>query len=84
MASEGGFLGLVSLTAFLSVSIGLFNLFPVPMLDGGHILFYLFEALRGRPLSPRLQDIGFRVGFALIIFLFIFATFNDIAQLSSS
>ena len=71
---------MIYLTAVLSVSIGLFNLFPVPMLDGGHLLFYAIEALRGRPLSPRLQDLGFRIGFALVIMLFIFVTFNDIAQ----
>ena len=68
--------------AVLSVSIGLFNLFPIPMLDGGHLLYYLAEAIRGRPLSPRVQDIGFRIGFALVIMLFIFVTFNDIANLS--
>ena len=64
----------------LSVSIGLFNLFPIPMLDGGHLFFYLIEAVRGRPLSPRVQDLGFRIGFALVIMLFIFVTFNDIAK----
>lgn len=82
VATNGGISGLVYLTAVLSVSIGLFNLFPVPMLDGGHLLFYLIEGLMGRPLSPRLQDIGFRIGFALVIMLFIFVTFNDIANLS--
>ncbi len=82
VASSGGIPGLIYLTAVLSVSIGLFNLFPVPMLDGGHLLFYFIEALRGKPLSPRLQDIGFRIGFALVIMLFIFVTFNDIANLS--
>jgi regulator of sigma E protease len=81
VVSSGGIPGLVYLTAVLSVSIGLFNLFPVPMLDGGHLVFYAIEALRGRPLSPRLQDIGFRIGFALVIVLFIFVTFNDIANL---
>jgi regulator of sigma E protease len=80
--SEGGVPGIVYLTAVLSVSIGLFNLFPIPMLDGGHLLFYLAEAIRGRPLSARVQDIGFRIGFALVILLFIFVTFNDIAYLS--
>jgi regulator of sigma E protease len=78
--AEGGLAGLVYLTAFLSVSIGLFNLFPIPILDGGHLLFYAIEAVRGRPLSPRLQDIGFRIGFALVIMLFIFVTWNDIAR----
>jgi regulator of sigma E protease len=81
VADNGGVSGLIYLTAILSVSIGLFNLFPVPMLDGGHLLFYLIEALRGRPLSPRVQDLGFRIGFALVIVLFIFVTFNDIANL---
>jgi regulator of sigma E protease len=51
------------------------------MLDGGHLVFYGLEALRGRPISARLQDIGFRIGFALVIVLFIFVTFNDIANL---
>jgi regulator of sigma E protease len=81
VVTNGGLPGLVYLSAVLSVSIGLFNLFPIPMLDGGHLLFYLIEALRGRPLSPRLQDIGFRIGFALVIMLFIFVTLNDIANL---
>jgi regulator of sigma E protease len=81
VAASGGLSGLIYLTAVLSVSIGLFNLFPVPMLDGGHLVFYAIEAMRGRPLSPRLQDLGFRIGFALVIVLFIFVTFNDIANL---
>jgi regulator of sigma E protease len=79
---EGGVPAIVYLTAVLSVSIGLFNLFPIPMLDGGHLLYYLAEAIRGRPLSPRVQDIGFRIGFALVVLLFIFVTFNDIAYFS--
>ena len=82
VAETGGVPGLIFLTAMLSVSIGLFNLFPIPMLDGGHLVFYAIEALRGRPLSPRLQDLGFRIGFALVIVLFIFVTFNDIVNLS--
>jgi regulator of sigma E protease len=80
--AAGGVPAIVYLTAVLSVSIGLFNLFPIPMLDGGHLLFYLAEAIRGRPLSARIQDIGFRIGFALVILLFIFVTFNDIAYFS--
>jgi regulator of sigma E protease len=82
VVSSGGIPGLIYLAAVLSVSIGLFNLFPVPMLDGGHLFFYLIEAARGRPLSPRVQDLGFRIGFALVIMLFIFVTFNDIANIS--
>jgi regulator of sigma E protease len=84
VVSSGGIPGLIYLTAVLSVSIGLFNLFPVPMLDGGHLVFYVIEGLRGRPLSPRLQDLGLRIGFALVIMLFIFVTFNDIANLPNS
>jgi regulator of sigma E protease len=84
VASNESFSQLFGLTALLSISIGLFNLFPIPILDGGHLLFYLIEAVRGRPLSPRLQDLGFRIGFALVIFLFIFVTFNDIANLAGS
>ena len=81
VAESGGAPGLIYLMAVLSVSIGLFNLFPIPMLDGGHLVFYTIEALRGRPLSARMQDLGFRIGFALVIMLFIFVTLNDIANL---
>ena len=84
VANIGGIGGLVSLAAVLSVSIGLLNLFPVPMLDGGHLLFYAFEALRGRPLSDRAQEIGFRIGLALVIMLMLFATWNDILHLLGS
>lgn len=66
------------LAAILSVSIGLLNLFPVPLLDGGHLLFYLVEAVRGRPLSDYAQEMGIRVGLVLILALMIFATRNDI------
>ena len=65
----------------LSVSIGLLNLFPVPLLDGGHLLFYAVEVLRGRPLSEKVQEIGFRIGFALVIALMLFAGKNDIWRL---
>jgi regulator of sigma E protease len=71
------------LAAVLSVSIGLLNLFPVPLLDGGHLLFYGIEAVRGRPLSERAQELGFRVGLAIVVMLMIFATFNDIVHLAS-
>ncbi|MGE3150074.1 MAG: RIP metalloprotease [Pseudorhodoplanes sp.] len=69
---------LLQKTAFLSVSIGLLNLFPIPLLDGGHLLFYLIEAVRGRPLSERAQEMGFRFGLVVVVMLMIFATFNDI------
>ena len=75
---------LIHLAAVLSVSIGLLNLFPVPLLDGGHLLFYAIEAVRGRPLSERSQEMGFRVGLALVLMLMVFATYNDILHLAGS
>ncbi len=75
---------LLHLAAVLSVSIGLLNLFPIPLLDGGHLLFYVIEAVRGRPLSERAQEVGFRIGLAIVLMLMIFATFNDIIHLATS
>jgi regulator of sigma E protease len=74
---------LVQFVAMISVSIGLLNLFPVPLLDGGHLLFYSIEAVRGRPLSERAQEYGFRIGMALVLMLMVFATYNDIGRLAS-
>jgi regulator of sigma E protease len=79
-----GFVPLIQLAAVLSISIGLLNLFPIPLLDGGHLLFYGIEALRGRPLSERAQEVGFRIGLAIVLMLMIFATFNDIVHLTTS
>jgi regulator of sigma E protease len=79
-----GLVALIHLAAVLSVSIGLLNLFPIPLLDGGHLLFYAIEAIRGRPLSERAQEVGFRIGLAIVLMLMIFATFNDILRLASS
>jgi regulator of sigma E protease len=76
-----GIIALINLAAILSISIGLINLFPIPMLDGGHLLFFAVEALRGRPLSERAQEIGFRIGFAAVLALMIFATGNDISSI---
>jgi regulator of sigma E protease len=73
-----GFVPLINLTAVLSVSIGLINLFPIPLLDGGHLLFYLIEAVRRKPLSERTQEIGFRIGLAVVLMLMMFATWNDL------
>lgn len=78
-----GMAALINLAAVLSVSIGLLNLFPVPMLDGGHLVFYAAEAARGRPLSDRAQDIGFRIGLALILMLMLVSSWNDISHLAS-
>jgi regulator of sigma E protease len=72
---------LVSLIAVLSANLGLINLFPIPVLDGGYLLFYLVEALHGRPLPPRAQEYGFRAGLALLACLFVFVTWNDLAHL---
>ena len=80
VASNLGLVSLIGLMAILSVSIGLLNLFPVPLLDGGHLMFYAVEAARGRPLSERTQEIGFRIGLALVVSLMLFATWNDIVN----
>ncbi len=72
---------ILSFMAYLSISLGLINLFPVPMLDGGHLLFYAVEVVRGRPLGPRLQEYGFRIGLALVLGLLVFATWNDLVYL---
>jgi regulator of sigma E protease len=83
VASTGGIVSLITLAAVLSVSIGLMNLFPIPMLDGGHLMFYAFEALRGRPLSERVQEYAFRAGVAFVLMLTVFVTWNDIARIIS-
>jgi regulator of sigma E protease len=82
--ATAGMTALLNLAAILSVSIGLLNLFPVPLLDGGHLLFYAIEAVRGRPLSERAQEYGFRIGLALVAMLMIFATYNDLRNLAPS
>ena len=71
---------LLNLAAILSISIGILNLLPVPMLDGGHLMYYAYEAIRGRALSERLQEYGFRLGLSLVICLMVFATYNDVAR----
>jgi regulator of sigma E protease len=73
-----GIPALVNLMALLSLNIGIFNLLPVPMLDGGHLLYYLYEAIRGKPLSQRVQEIGFRFGLAVVFTLMIFTLVNDL------
>ncbi len=76
-----GIAQLLSLAAVISVSIGLLNLFPIPMLDGGHLLFYAIEAVRGRAMSPRSMDIAYKIGLACVLGLMLFATTNDIGRL---
>jgi regulator of sigma E protease len=75
-----GLTSLISFIAVLSINLGLINLFPIPVLDGGHLLFYLAEAIRGRPIPLRAQEFGFRAGLALLAALFIFATWNDLTR----
>ncbi len=82
-AASMGIAQFLNITAILSISIGLINLFPIPMLDGGHLLFYSIEAVRGRPLSERSKEIGFRIGLALVLMLMIFATWNDVIHFTS-
>ena len=75
---------LFSLAAWFSVSVGLMNLLPIPLLDGGHLAFYAFEGLRGRPLSERAQEIGLRIGIVLVALLVVFTTSHDLFRLVSS
>ena len=79
--AQGGVVAVMWFMAVLSVNLGLINLFPVPILDGGHLLFYAAEAVRGRPLGQRAQEYGFRVGLALVLTLMVFATWNDLVHL---
>ncbi|GAA0533269.1 regulator of sigma E protease [Rhizomicrobium palustre] len=79
-AASTGFYSLIYLIAVISVSIGLINLFPIPLLDGGHLLYYACEGVLGRPLSERVQGVGFRIGLALVLGLMIFATWNDLVR----
>ncbi|MEO1282498.1 MAG: RIP metalloprotease RseP [Pseudomonadota bacterium] len=72
-----GFIQLIHFTAFISVSIGLINLFPIPLLDGGHLVFYAVEAIRGKPLSDAAQEFSFRIGLAMILGLMVFGFWND-------
>lgn len=83
-AASMGFSTLINLAGLLSVSIGLLNLFPIPLLDGGHLLFYAIEAVRGRPVSERVLEVGFRIGLAIIVMLMIFTVWNDLAHFGAS
>lgn len=84
LTGEQASLGLVAFIGFvalISINLGLVNLLPIPTLDGGHLLFYLAEAVRGAPLSRRLQEVGFMIGFALIVALMLLITLNDLQSL---
>jgi regulator of sigma E protease len=82
-AASGGFANFMFFIAFLSVSIGIVNLFPIPMLDGGHLVFYVLEAIRGKPLGPTAQEWGFRIGFSCVVMLMLLGLFNDAGRLSN-
>lgn len=77
-AASMGIPSLIQLIAMLSLNIGVFNLLPIPLLDGGHLVYYLIEAIRGRPLSQRVQDIGYRFGLAIVFTLMAFTIINDL------
>ena len=78
---QAGVISVLMFATVLSINLGLINLFPVPMLDGGHLLFYGIEALRGRPLGLRAQEYGLRIGVAMVFALMVFATWNDLVHL---
>ena len=82
-AASVGFYQFISVIAFLSVSIGLINLFPIPMLDGGHLVYYAIEAVRGKPMGERAQEWGFRIGFSLVIMLMVVGTWNDLTRVAT-
>ena len=79
--AELGIASYISFLAVLSVNLGLINLFPIPLLDGGHLAFYVIEAVRGRPLGEKAQEYGFRLGLMLVVALFLFVTWNDLVHL---
>ena len=79
--ADYGFFPFLSIMAYISISLGLINLFPIPLLDGGHLFFYLIEFARGKPLSEKIQEYFYRFGFFLLFTLMFFATFNDLKGL---
>jgi regulator of sigma E protease len=79
--AQAGLIALISFTALLSINLGLINLFPIPVLDGGHLVFYLIEVIKGSPISENVQEYAFRMGFVVLIALMLFTNLNDIVQL---
>jgi len=79
--AEHGLIPFLSIMAYISISLGMINLFPIPMLDGGHLMFYLFEKILGKPLSQKTQENFFRIGLFLLFSLMFFVTFNDLKDL---
>ena len=79
--AEHGIIPFISIMAYISISLGLINLFPIPMLDGGHLMFYLIEKVLGTPLSQKIQESFFRIGLFLLLFLMFFVTINDLKDI---
>jgi len=79
--AQQGIIALILFTALLSINLGFINLLPIPLLDGGHLLFYFFEAIRGKPIPEQVQEYAFRAGFVFLIALMVFANLNDILQI---
>ena len=79
--AEYGIIPFFSIMAYISISLGLVNLFPIPMLDGGHLMLYLIEKILGKPLSQKIQEGFFRIGLFLLFFLMFFVTFNDLRDI---
>ncbi len=79
--AQTGIIALITFTALLSINLGLINLFPIPMLDGGHLLFYFVEMVKGSPISDQIQEYAFRLGLAILVGIMLFANLNDIVQL---
>jgi regulator of sigma E protease len=80
-SAQNGFYAWLSLLALLSVSLGVLNLLPIPVLDGGHLLFYVIEAIKGSPVSERIQQFGLQLGVVLLLGVTILAVYNDIVRL---
>lgn len=79
--SDEGALSLLLFSALISVNLGLINLFPIPLLDGGHLVFYAYEAIAGKPMHEKVRLMGVRLGYVFVIALMVFATLNDLIQL---
>jgi regulator of sigma E protease len=80
--AQQGLIAFITFGALLSINLGLINLLPIPMLDGGHLMMYAFESLRGKPLSERIQEYALRVGVVFLLGIMLFATWNDLVQLN--
>ena len=78
--AKAGFDNFIRFIAILSIMLGVMNLLPIPVLDGGHLLYYLIEVVKGSPVSDRVQLVGFKVGFFMLIGLMLFATYNDVMR----